>query len=54
MEGTGRSAAWLARLVWDQEAAGSNPAFPTQVIYRGVEDRSLWCPRQESNPQPDG
>ena len=39
----GSSAAWLARLVWDQEVAGSNPAFPTRS-----------CPRQESNPQPDG
>ena len=29
---TGSSAAWLARLVWDQEAAGSNPAFPTQSV----------------------
>ncbi len=29
---SGSSAAWLARLVWDQEAAGSNPAFPTTVM----------------------
>jgi hypothetical protein len=30
MVGTGRSAAWLARLVWDQEVPGSNPGAPTQ------------------------
>ena len=29
MVGTGRSAAWLARLVWDQEVPGSNPGAPT-------------------------
>ncbi len=26
----GCSAAWLARLLWEQEAAGSNPAIPTK------------------------
>jgi hypothetical protein len=25
----GCSAAWLARLLWEQEVAGSNPAIPT-------------------------
>ncbi len=27
---TGCGAAWLARLLWEQEAAGSNPAIPTE------------------------
>ena len=30
---SGSSAAWLARLVRDQEVAGSNPAFPTLLTY---------------------
>ena len=28
----GCSAAWLARLLWEQEAAGSNPAIPTAIF----------------------
>ena len=28
---TGCGSAWLERLVWDQEAAGSNPVTPTAV-----------------------
>lgn len=30
---TGCGAAWLARLLWEQEAAGSNPAIPTRSEY---------------------
>jgi XTP/dITP diphosphohydrolase len=29
---SGRSAAWLARLLWEQEAGGSNPPVPTSYI----------------------
>ena len=30
---TGRSAAWLAHLLWEQEAGGSNPPAPTVVVF---------------------
>ena len=29
--GSGRGAAWLARLLWEQEVAGSNPVAPNDV-----------------------
>ena len=32
----GCGSAWLERLVWDQEAAGSNPVTPITAIYAGV------------------
>ena len=32
IEDSGRSAAWLARLVRDQEVEGSNPFAPTTLI----------------------
>ena len=37
---TGCGAAWLARLLWEQEAAGSNPAIPTVGAVQGSRDRS--------------
>ena len=33
---TGCGSAWLERLVWDQEVAGSNPVPPTYIDYAGV------------------
>ena len=35
---TGCGSAWLERLVWDQEVAGSNPVTPigTKIQYAGV------------------
>ena len=33
---SGRSAAWLARLPWEQEVAGSNPAAPTMIACEGL------------------
>ena len=37
---SGSSAAWLARLPWEQEVAGSNPAFPMFIFeknYRALK-----------------
>ena len=28
---SGCGSAWLERLIWDQEVAGSNPVTPTQI-----------------------
>ena len=30
---SGCGAVWLARLIWDQEVAGSNPVTPTIYYY---------------------
>ena len=32
--GTGCGSAWLERLVWDQEAAGSNPVTPICIQFK--------------------
>src|ERR1700733_308194 len=43
---TGCSAAWLARLLWEQEAAGSNPAIPTKHAgHRACGRPSAWLLR---------
>ena len=34
LEWTGRSAAWLARLLWEQEVGGSNPPVPIERVRR--------------------
>ena len=44
---TGCGAAWLARLLWEQEAAGSNPAIPT--VQRLVS--GCWCRRWALRPE---
>ena len=36
---TGSGAAWLACLLWEQEVAGSNPAFPTNQATLQPPDR---------------
>ncbi len=34
---TGCGSAWLERLVWDQEVAGSNPVTPTLKVKYNIE-----------------
>ena len=36
---TGRSSAWLERLVWDQEVAGSNPVAPTIFLFEPFDNQ---------------
>lgn len=40
---TGRSAVWLARLVWNQEVAGSNPAVPILGVDDVAQLGERWC-----------
>ena len=46
---TGCGAAWLARLLWEQEAAGSNPAIPTNLWHcRSWHARApIWPQRRD-------
>jgi hypothetical protein len=45
---SGRSAAWLARLPWEQEVGGSNPPVPTSYFPERSFGRLL-----QNNPQSD-
>ena len=47
----GRSAAWLARLLWEQEVASSNLAAPT-VIFGPRVSSKLPGPRQSRRRNP--
>jgi hypothetical protein len=54
---TGCGAAWLARLLWEQEAAGSNPAIPTSsehmLILKGLSLGANWEPCAAVPGMPD-
>jgi hypothetical protein len=46
---SGRSAAWLARLVRDQEVGGSNPLAPTTLVLASQLLTHLRCSRARLN-----
>jgi hypothetical protein len=48
---TGCSAAWLARLLWEQEAAGSNPAIPTALRAKAAAVTGWIAPAAQSVAQ---
>src|SRR5215470_11656900 len=45
----GCGAAWLARLLWEQEAAGSNPAIPTTAIPTSSEHMPILIKAQHGS-----
>ncbi len=45
---TGCGSAWLERLVWDQEVAGSNPVTPILIYARVAQWWSIALPRRGS------
>ena len=40
---TGRGAAWLAHLLWEQRVAGSNPVAPTKKKSPSWQREGLFC-----------
>ena len=44
----GCGSAWLERLVWDQEVAGSNPVTPILIYARVAQWWSIALPRRGS------
>ena len=52
---SGCSVARLSRLLWEQEAAGSNPATPTFMIYLWkLVPQLSWIEQRTSNAQVEG
>ena len=48
MPAPGCGSAWLERLVWDQEVAGSNPVTPILIYARVAQWWSIALPRRGS------